>query len=383
MNTCAIRSASLKKIEVSWFAPLCDEDFEFLGQKDAALQSSWAHTSQILLNADRQGFNNILCPSSFVVGQDTWTFASAIAPLTQQISLLTAIRCGEVYPPMLARAIANLDGILQGRLTINIISSPMPGENADSSTRYRRSREIIEILKQFWERDEVDFKGEFYSFRLPSLPAKPFQRGGPLLYFGGYSPDALELCAQHCDVYLMWPETEERLAEIMRDVSARAARYGRTIDFGLRIHTIVRETEREAIEYSKRLVSRLDDEVGKEIRNRALDAQSLGVARQAQMRDESDNDGFIEAHLWTGIGRARSGCGGALVGSAEQILQKIARYREMGIRAFIFSGYPHLQEGEHFARLVLPHLATTKLAFEQGRISASTPHSPSSRGERL
>lgn len=130
-------------------APLRDEDFEFLGQKDAALKSSWQHTSQILLNADKHGFDNILRPSSYVVGQDSWTFASAVAPLTQQISLLAAIRCGEVYPPMLARAIATLDHVLQGRLTININSSPMPGENAESSTQYRRARKIIEILRQY------------------------------------------------------------------------------------------------------------------------------------------------------------------------------------------------------------------------------------------
>jgi alkanesulfonate monooxygenase len=195
-----IRSAHSAAVEISWFAPLCNEDCAYLGVEDERFRSTWEHTSDILLTADRLSYQNILCPSSYQLGQDTWTFASAIAPLRKQISLLAALRCGEVYPPMMARAIATLDHILQGRLTINIISSPLPGEATDSATRYRRSREVIEIFKQAWTQEKISYHGEFYSMELDAAPVKPFQQnGGPLLYFGGYSPDALELCAQHCD----------------------------------------------------------------------------------------------------------------------------------------------------------------------------------------
>ena len=364
-----IRTRDRNAVEVAWFAPLCDEDCEFLGVRDAALASTWEHASGILLTADRLGYGNILCPSSYIPGQDTWTFASAVAPRTRQISLLTAVRCGETHPPMLARAIATLDHILRGRLTINIISSEMPGEAMDSPQRYRRSREVIEILKQAWAEPRICYRGEFYAFDLPAQPVKPFQcNGGPLLYFGGYSPDALDLCARHCDVYLMWPETEARLAAMMADVSARAAGYGRQIDFGLRVHVIVRETEEEARAWARRLVSRLDDAAGAALRDRSLDARSLGVARQAEMREIADADGFAEPLLWTGIGRARSGCGAALVGDPDQIVAKLNRYIDMGIRAFILSGYPHKQECELFARHVLPRLNTGRLAATQGRI---------------
>lgn len=379
----AIRSPD-ETVEVAWFAPLCDDDFEFLSVKDTRLKSTWAHTSDILLAADRLGYNNILCPSSYQVGQDTWTFASAMAPLAKQISLLTALRCGEVHPPMLARAVATLDHILQGRLTLNIISSEMPGETLDSAARYRRSREVIEVLKQAWTQERIVYNGGFYHLDLPTHPVKPYQQnGGPLLYFGGYSPDALELCAQHCDVYLMWPETEERLAAMMADMSARAARFGRTLDFGLRVHVIVRETENEAHDWARRLVSQLDDDAGAAIRNRALDAQSLGVARQAEMRGMADDEGFVEPLLWTGIGRARSGCGAALVGDPDQIVAKLRRYTDMGIHAFILSGYPHHQECELFARSVLPQLQTGKLAALQGRIPTEVPPSPLGNGARV
>ncbi|WP_374630284.1 LLM class flavin-dependent oxidoreductase, partial [Pannonibacter indicus] len=206
--------------------------------------------------------------------------------------------------------------------------------------------------------------------------------GGPLLYFGGYSPDALELCGAQCDVYLMWPETKDQLAERMKAVHARAATHGRTLDYGLRVHMIVRDTEAEAREYAEHLVSKLDDEYGKLIRDRAHDSISLGVAHQARARELADKFGYIEPHLWTGIGRARSGCGAALVGSTDQVLSEIESYRKMGIRAFIFSGYPHLDEAGHFGTKVLPQLKTCSLPHEYGRVPSETPATPLGVGER-
>src|SRR4051812_10581140 len=381
-----IRSLDCDRVEVSWFSALCDDDFAMLGVKDPALKSTWDHCSGITRAADRLGFNNILCPSGFVVGQDTWTFASAVAPLVEQLSLLVAVRCGEVHPGVLARAVATLDHILRGRLTINIISSPLPGEeDPGSKPRYQRSREVIEVLKQAWTREGgVDFAGEFYKLKLPPAPIKPFQQnGGPLLYFGGYSPDAVELCAEHCDVYLMWPETEQRLAEMMTSVGTAAKKHNRTLDYGLRVHMIIRESESEARAHAKKLLSKLDAEVGTQIRNRSLDSQSYGVARQAEMRNAADDEGFVEPHLWTGIGRARSGCGAALVGNPDQIVAKLNRYVDMGIRAFILSGYPHKDECELFARYVLPRLKTGKLAEYQKRIPAETPATPLGTGPRI
>ncbi len=379
-----IRSPHLEGAEIAWFAPLCNGDDEFLGRHDMRYKSDWSNCSNVLLTADRLGYRNILCPSSYQVGQDTLTFASAIAPLTANINILTAIRCGEVHPPMLGRAIATLDHLLKGRLTINIISSDLPGTKLESAERYQRSREVIEILKQGWTQDYVDFKGDFYNLQLATTePMKPYQQnGGPLLYFGGYSPSAVDLCAEHCDVYLMWPETEARLQELMKNMSAKAASYGRTVDFGLRVHVIVRETEEEARAAAARLMYYVDEEKGKEIRERALDAHSYGVARQAEMRELASDDGFAEPHLWTGIGRARSGCGAAIVGNPDQVLAKIKHYMDMGIRAFIFSGYPHASECKLFAHYLLPKLKTFSMPEVQGRKPTTTPMSPLGAGIR-
>jgi len=168
----------------------------------------------------------------------------------------------------------------------------------------------------------------------------------------------------------------------MQNMSEKAAGYGRTVDFGLRVHVIVRETEEEAQAWAEKLVSKLEPEKGKEIRERALDAKSYGVSRQAQMRNGSNKEGYVEPLLWTGIGRARSGCGAALVGTPDQIVEKIHRYMDMGIRSFIFSGYPHLQECELFAKYVLPKLKTISLPRALGRIPDEAPLTPLAAGER-
>lgn len=384
MTVVPVTSADLDASEVSWFAALCSDDYEYLGVPDGRLRSSFEHCSSIVRKAESLGFRNILCPSSYQVGQDTLSFVAGCAPITDRINMLAAIRCGEMQPIMLARTVATLDHMLKGRLTLNVISSDFPGEVADSAYRYKRSHEVVEILRQAWTRDTIDYEGEVYQFKgVTTDPARPYQQnGGPLLYFGGYSPDALELCGAQCDVYLMWPETKDQLAARMKAVHERAAAHGRTLDYGLRVHMIVRDTEAEAREYAEHLVSKLDDEYGKLIRDRAHDSISLGVAHQARARELADQFGYIEPNLWTGIGRARSGCGAALVGSTDQILSQIEDYRKMGIRAFIFSGYPHLDEADHFGTKVLPHLKTCSLPHAYGRVPSETPATPLGAGDR-
>ena len=383
MTIVPITSKELDAVEVSWFSALCSDDFQYLGVPDGTLRSSWGHCSDIVKKAEAQGFRNILCPSSYQVGQDTLSFVAGCAPITEKINLLAAVRCGEMQPIMLARTIATLDHMLEGRLTVNIISSNFPGEKADSAFRYQRSREVVEILKQAWTQDEINYQGQVYTFSgLTTDPAKPYQTGGPLLYFGGYSPAALELCGQHCDVYLMWPEPKEQIAERMRAVNAVAERYERSLDYGLRVHVIVRDTEQEAREYAQHLVSKLEDDAGRAIRERALDSTSLGVAHQAKNRDLADMEGFVEPHLWTGVGRARSGCGAAIVGSTDQVLSELKAYQKMGIRAFILSGYPHMEECEHFGTRVMPQLNTCSLPQAYGRQPSTNPLTPLGAGER-
>ena len=368
--------------EISWFAPICDGDDDLLGSRNPKFKSTWENTSRIIKTADKLGYTNVLCPSSYQVGQDTLTFVSAMAPLTNQINFLAAIRCGEIHPPMLARSLSTLDHILKGRLTVNIISSDLPGNKLESSIRYSRSREVINILKQCWNDDEINFRGEFYNLNLPTDPVKPFQKGGPLLYFGGYSPDGVDLCAEHCDVYLMWPDTEDKISTLISNMKAKALVYNRTVQFGLRVHVIVRETEAEARKYASKLISNLDYNLGNEIKDRAQDSKSLGVSMQSELRSKSDKDFYVETNLWTGIGLARSGCGAAIVGDPDQVYNKLKRYMNLGIRSFILSGYPHHNECELFAKYVLPRFNNIHFSKAFNRVPKSIPNTPLGSGIR-
>jgi alkanesulfonate monooxygenase len=348
--------------EVSWFSALCDDDYEFLGVPDPMLQSSWAHCRDIVLQAESGGYDNILLPSGYALGLDTTVFAAAIAPMLREMRLLWAVRTGEDWPPQLARRIATLDRILganssgQGRLTVNIISSDLPGETLASAPRYQRTVEVMKILKIMLSGEHLKFDGEFYKLDLAAPRMTTFSGKCPPLYFGGLSPAARDAAAQAADVYLMWPDTMPVVLEIIADMSARAATYGRTLKFGYRAHVIVRDTEEEARAYAERMLSKLDASTGDAIRAKSLDSASVGVTRQAELRSSASDDGFVEDQLWTGIGRARSGCGAAIVGDPDQVLAKLRAYQAEGIEAFILSGYPHAAEADLFARHVLPQL---------------------------
>jgi alkanesulfonate monooxygenase len=350
--------------EVSWFSALCDDDYEFLGVPDAALQSSWEHCRGIVLGAEAGGFDNILLPSGYALGIDTLAFAAAIAPMLKRMRLLTAVRCGEMWPPQLARQLATIDQMLGGRLTINIISSDMPGETLAGGPRYARTVELMTILRTLLNGEPLKFEGEFYNLDIAPPRLRTVSGRSPAFYFGGLSEDAREAAAIGADVYLMWPDRMETVAAIIADMKARAARRGRRLKFGYRVHVVVRETEVEARAAADRLLSRLDDAVGAEIRAKSLDSASTGVRAQAALREGASDDGYAEANLWTGIGRARSGCGAAIVGDPDQVLAKLNAYRALGIEAFILSGYPHAAECDLFARHVLPRLDHGPLSLD-------------------
>jgi alkanesulfonate monooxygenase len=330
--------------EISWFSALCDDDYEFLGVPDPMLRSSWEHCRDIVVQAEAGGFDNILLPSGYELGIDTTAFAAGIAPMLKRMRLLMATRIGEMWPPQLARQIATIDRMLGGRLTINIISSDLPGEKLASAPRYARTLEAMSILKTMLNGEPLDHDGEFWKLKLNPPAVRTVSGKAPLLYFGGLSEDAREAAA------------------IIADMTARAAKYGRTLKFGYRAHMIVRDTEAEARAAAERLLSKLDDEIGAAIKAKAQDSTSVGVQAQVALRQSASDDGYAETNLWTGVGRARSGCGAAIVGDPDQVLAKLNDYRDMGIEAFILSGYPHAAEADLFARHVLPNIEHGPLA---------------------
>lgn len=347
--------------EFSWFDDMSDGDTEYLGVRDTTRRSSFEHCLNIIQTADRNGFKGILLPAAYDTGLDPHTFAAAALPLTQQIKPIVALRMGETYPTTLSRSLAALDEISKGRFIINAISSDFPGQKTDAKTRYDRTGEILEILRQGWDNDEIHFDGEYYKIHLDAAPAKCRYSGRPLVYFGGISPEAKEVAAKYADVYLMWPEKIDMMRQTIEEVSEMAHRHGRTIDFGLRIHMVVRETEHEARQYAKRLVSHLNDSDAAAQRARHQDSVSYGVFRQDELRKGADSEGFIEPLVWSSVGKVFSGCGSALVGSGIQVAEKLNDYMDIGFRAFIHSGFPLIEECNHFGELVLPHMPNVSL----------------------
>ncbi|MEJ7561174.1 MAG: LLM class flavin-dependent oxidoreductase [Ilumatobacteraceae bacterium] len=348
--------------EVSWFSALCDDDYEFLGQPDPLLASSFEHCRNIVLTADRYGFDNVLLPSGYQLGIDNTAFCAAMAPITS-LRMLLAVRCGELVVPQLARQLATIDQMMDGRLTVNIISSDLPGEKLDSEPRYRRSIEVMHVLRELLDGKAVNFHGDFLDVEVDPPRVRTVSGSSPLFYFGGLSPAARESAAAGADVFLMWPDTTDKVLAVKADMDARAEAKGRHLRYGWRSHVIVRETEDAAREAARRLLSRLDDDTGAAIRQRSLDSTSAGVSRQAALRDEADDEGYVERHLWTGVVRARSGAGAAIVGEPDLFLAKHNELSDAGIEAFILSGYPHAAECDLFARHVLPHLEHGPLQF--------------------
>ncbi|MGA0238195.1 MAG: LLM class flavin-dependent oxidoreductase [Acidimicrobiales bacterium] len=343
-------------VEISWFGALCDDDYEFLGVPDPSLVSSWDHCRDIVQTADRNGFDNVLLPSGYQLGIDSTAFASAIATHTEQIHLLLAVRIGEMWLPQLARQLATIDQLAGGRLTINIISSDMPGQTLDSEPRYRRTVEYMHGLRALLDGERLEISGEFANFDLDPPRIATVDPGCPPMYFGGFSDAAKECAAEAADVFLTWPDTVASVAETITDMRTRADRFGRTLRYGLRAHMVVRETETEARAAADRLISRLDAETGAAIKGRSLDTQSVGVSRQNELRAGADDDGYAEANLWTGVGRARSGAGAAIVGDPDQVVAKLRAYQEVGVDAFILSGYTHIAECDLVAEHVLPNI---------------------------
>jgi len=219
--------------------------------------------------------------------------------------LLMAVRIGEIWPPQLARQIATIDRMLGGRLTVNIISSDMPGEKLACAPRYARTVEAMSILKTMLNGEALDHEGEFWNLKLDPPRVGTVSGKASLLYFGGLSEDAREAAAKGCDVFLMWPDKKEVVAEIIADMTARAAKYGRTLRYGYRAHVVVRDSESEARTAADRLPSKLDEDAGAAIRAKSLDSTSVGVQAQAALRAGAKDDGYAEACLWTATVQGR------------------------------------------------------------------------------
>lgn len=346
--------------DVLWFLPT-HGDGRYLGTEIGARHVTLGYLSQIARAADELGYFGVLLPTGKSC-EDSWVIASAMVPMTQKLRFLVAVRPGLSEPSMTARMAATLDRLSGGRLLVNVVAGGDPTELRgdgvwlDHDERYVATDEYLTIWRRLLAGETVDYSGKHMQIEGGKLLYPPFQSPHPPLYFGGSSPAGQAVAAEHVDVYLTWGEPPADVAGKITEMRALAAAKGRTLKFGIRLHVIVRETAAEAWGAADALIQHLDDATIATAQNAFARYDSVGQQRMARLHGGRRDKLEISPNLWAGVGLVRGGAGTALVGSPEQVAERMREYMEIGIDRFILSGYPHLEECYRFAELVFPLL---------------------------
>lgn len=355
-------------LNVFWFIPT-HGDSRYLGTGEGARTVNHDYLKQVAQAADCLGYEGVLIPTGRSC-EDPWVVASSLLPVTRNLKFLVAVRPGLHQPSLAARMAATFDRLSGGRLLINLVTggdqTELEGDGVflDHASRYEQSAEFIRIWREVIARSHdgqaFDYDGKHLSVKGAKLLYPPVQSPYPPVYFGGSSEAAHELAAEQVDTYLTWGEPPAEVARKVADVRARAAKHGRTVKFGIRLHVIVRETDDQAWKAAEDLISRLDDETV--IRAQAAFAKmdSEGQRRMAALhaggKKRTRADLEISPNLWAGVGLVRGGAGTALVGDPKTVAARIQEYADLGLDTFVLSGYPHLEEAYRFAELVFPLL---------------------------
>lgn len=350
-----------------WFIPT-HGDGAYLGSETRQRPPEFGYFKQIAQAVDRLGYQGVLLPTGQSC-EDSWITATGLATVTERLKFLVALRPGVITPAFAARQTAALDRLSNGRLLLNVVVGGNPVELAGDGVfvphdeRYAQADEFLTIWRRLLSGETVTFDGKYYRIEGGRLDFAPVQQPHPPLYFGGSSEAGQQLAVEQTDLYLTWGEPLGGVKEKIAAVRARAAAKGRAIRFGIRLHFIVRETEEEAWAAADSLISRITDEQIDRAQARFLkEMDSVGQRRMAALHGGRRDKLVVAPNLWAGVGLVRSGAGTALVGTPEQVAERLREYQEAGIDTVIGSGYPHLEEAYRVAELLFP-----ALGLRQGR----------------
>jgi alkanesulfonate monooxygenase len=357
-------------MKIFWFIPT-HGDSRYLGSSRGARVADHAYFKQIAIAADSLGYEGVLLPTGRSC-EDSWIVAASLIDATKRLKFLVALRPGLVAPSQSARMAATLDRLSGGRLLVNLVTGgdaeelAGDGQFLDHAARYEQSAEFIRIWRELLARshdgDGFDFDGQHLSVKAGKVLYPPVNRPYPPVFFGGSSAPAHELAAAQVDTYLTWGEPPAEVQKKLADVRERAAAHGRQLRYGIRLHVIVRETEDEAWRAAGELLSELDEATVAAAQARFKGMDSVGQRRMAELHGGRFNKADVRQgleiapNLWAGVGLVRGGAGTALVGSPQQVADRINEYAALGLEYFILSGYPHLDEAHRFAELVFPLL---------------------------
>lgn len=346
--------------KILWFLPT-HGDGHYLGTTNGGRNVNFNYLRQIAQAADQLGYFGVLLPTGRSC-EDSWVVASAVAPWTERLRYLVAVRPGLQSPSVAARMTATLDRITNGRLLINVVTGGDPVENKGDGIffahdeRYEVTREFLNVYSDLLAGETVDFEGKHIRIEDGRLLFKPVQSPRPPLYFGGSSDPGIDVAVDTVDKYLTWGEPPAQVAEKINRVKAVAEKRGRKLSFGLRVHVIVRETNAEAWKAADDLIKHVTDETIASAQKIFSRMDSVGQQRMLQLHGGRRDKLEISPNLWAGVGLVRGGAGTALVGDPETVAARIKEYQDVGIDTFILSGYPHLEEAYRFAELVFPLL---------------------------
>jgi alkanesulfonate monooxygenase len=320
------------------------------------------YLKQVALAAERAGLSGALIPTGTFC-EDAWIVAAAVAQHASRLQPLVAFRPGFVLPAVAAQTAASLHRLIGGRLLLNVVTGGSAAEQRsfgdflDHDARYARTDEFLTVVKGIWSGGRFDFEGKYYRVEGGGLAVPLAQR--PTIYFGGASAAAQQVAAKHADVYLAWGETPPMLAERIASMRKQAAAQGRSLRFGVRLHVITRDTEEEAWREATRLLDGIPPGAVEAAQRQFSATESQGQHRMQALlasKPQGVRDLEIYPNLWAGIGLVRGGAGTALVGSHEQVAERIAEYEGVGLDTFILSAYPNLEEAVRVGEDLLPLL---------------------------
>ncbi|MEU9941155.1 LLM class flavin-dependent oxidoreductase [Streptomyces lavendulae] len=322
------------------------------------------YLAQIAKAAERLGFEAVLTPTGTWC-EDAWLTTVALAQHTERLKFLVAFRPGVISPTLAAQMAATYQRITRGRLLLNVVTGGDSseqrrfGDHLDHDRRYERTAEFLSVVRGVWGGRPYDFHGEHYRIDggLTALPPDPL----PEIFFGGSSAAAGPVAAEHADVYLTWGEPPQQVKEKIDWIRSLAEERGRTVRFGIRLHTISRDSAKEAWGAADRLLGDLSDEDIATAQSLLGVSESVGQQRMLALHGGSRDGLEISPNLWAGVGLVRGGAGTALVGSHGDVADRIEEYHALGIEHFVLSGYPHLEEAYWFGEGVAPELAARGL----------------------